>query len=181
MSQSRNELKKPQNNPNKMLDVWLSRYVHMLRQLTKGGSHRYRVLQVSQFAVDRASKCRRDLAGPSKLFFPVSHLLTFNWLYCYRQLTVSVSAIAVFRLVDSLMPGRLRIVHWPNYKLKPFANSNRDAGFTLVDHLPGRIQFRMYRPKQPWRLSWDMSLACNTLRKPLGRTFKMTLHMTSQQ
>ena len=44
----------------------------------------------------------------------------FNWLYCYRQLTVSigVSAVGVFRLVGDIMPSRLHIVHWNNYKLK---------------------------------------------------------------
>ena len=49
----------------------------------------------------------------SELFVPVSRLQTFNLLYCYRQLTVSVviSAITVFRLVDNHMPSLLQIVH----------------------------------------------------------------------
>ena len=56
-------------------------------------------------------------------------------LYCYKQLTVSivVSAFTVFRLVDNIMPNRLFIVHWPNYKLKPLANWN--CG-TLVEMSP---------------------------------------------
>ena len=46
----------------------------------------------------------------------VSHLQIFYLLYCDRQLTVSivVSAIAVFRLVDNLVPSCLQIVHWPS-------------------------------------------------------------------
>ena len=31
-----------------------------------------------------------------------------------------VSAIAVFGMVDNLMPSRLQIIHRPYYKLKPF-------------------------------------------------------------
>ena len=47
------------------------------------------------------------------------HLIHF--IAIDRALTISivVSAIAVFRLVDNLMPSRLQIVHRPNYKLKP--------------------------------------------------------------
>ena len=39
-----------------------------------------------------------------------------------------VSAITVFILVVNITPSRLQIVPWPNYKLKLFANSNRDNG-----------------------------------------------------
>ena len=68
------------------------------------------------------------------VFVPVSHLQPFNWLYSYRQLTVSivVSGEAVFRLVDNLMPSRLQIVHWHNYKLKLLANWNRDTGTQIT-------------------------------------------------
>ena len=48
---------------------------------------------------------------------------------------LSHSAIAVFRLVDNLMPCRLHSschVQWPNYKLKPVANINRDAGANII-------------------------------------------------
>ena len=74
-------------------------------------------------------KCSRDPAGRSGLFAPVSRLQTFTLHYRHRQLAVRIlvgSVIAVFRLVDNIMPSRLQIVRWPNSKLKPFANSNRD-------------------------------------------------------
>ena len=73
-------------------------------------------------SLSMCSRESRDPASQSEFFVPVSHLQTFNWLYCYRQLTVStvVSAIAVFTLVDNLnMPSRLHFVQWPKYKLKP--------------------------------------------------------------
>ena len=41
--------------------------------------------------------------------------------------SIVVSAMVVFSLVDTVMLSRLQIVHWRNYKLKPFANSNRDT------------------------------------------------------
>ena len=72
--------------------------------------------------------------SPAKyeFFVPVWGLQTLKWLYCYRQLTISVvgSAIAVFTQFDNSMPNRLRFVHWPNYKFKPLANSNRDTGLS---------------------------------------------------
>ena len=76
------------------------------------------------------SKSSRDPAGQTEFFIPVSLLHTLNWLYSYRQLAVRivVSAITVFWLVDNVIPSRLQIVHWPNYKLNPFANSNHDTG-----------------------------------------------------
>ena len=81
------------------------------------------------------SKCSRNPAGQSEFFVRVSRLQTFNFIHCHRQVTVSkiVSAIAVFRLVDNLMPSHLQIVHWPNYKLGPLANSNRDNGSEVQD------------------------------------------------
>ena len=55
---------------------------------------------------------------------------------CYRELTVSiiVSAIAVFRLVDNTLSSTVavftarQIVHCPIYKLDSRANSTRDTG-----------------------------------------------------
>ena len=49
----------------------------------------------------------------------------------YMVLGIAVSAIAIFRLVDNLNPNHLQIIHWPNYKLKLFANSNRYAGNSM--------------------------------------------------
>ena len=96
------------------------------------------------------SKGSRDPAGQIEFFLPVSLPQTLNWLYSYRQLTVRivVSAIAVFWLVDDVMPSRLQIVHWPNYKLNRFANSNRDTG----------IEFR-----------WQHLFRCHELSLPLNR------------
>ena len=79
------------------------------------------------------AKCSRDPAGQTEGFVPISLIQTFNLLYSYRQLAVRVvvSVIAVFWLVDDVYMGlssRLQIIHWPNYKLNPFANSNRDTG-----------------------------------------------------
>ena len=98
------------------------------------------------------SKCSRS--DHSEFFVPVSRLQTLNLLYCYRQLTVCVvvSAIAVFRLVDNLMPGRLQIVLWLNYKPKLFANSDRDTGTTgLLVHWPLPTLTTIYI--HPWQSS----------------------------
>ena len=59
------------------------------------------------------SKCSLIAAGQSEFFAPVSRLQTLYLRYCCRQLSVSivVSVIAVFRLVDDIMPSRSQIVH----------------------------------------------------------------------
>ena len=84
------------------------------------------------------SKCSRDPAGQYEFFIPGSCLQTFSWFYCYWEITINIfiSAISVFRLADNTMNSRLQIVHWPNYKLKPFAFSDRDTDQPLfVQHL----------------------------------------------
>ena len=50
-----------------------------------------------------AMRCR-DPTGQSEFFVLVLHLKTINWMYCYREFIVGivVSAIAVFRLVDTI-------------------------------------------------------------------------------
>ena len=55
-----------------------------------------------------AMRCS-DLAGQSEFFVRVLHLKTFNWMYCYREFIVGivVSAIAVFRLVDTILSSSL--------------------------------------------------------------------------
>ena len=58
-------------------------------------------------------KYSHDPAGQYEFFVPVLRLQTFKLRYCCGQLPVStvVSAVAVFRLVDTLTPSRLQIVH----------------------------------------------------------------------
>ena len=84
------------------------------------------------------SERARDQCRSATVTPPVNLSYSFlsphiSCLYCYRQLTVSlvVTATAIFRRVDNNMPNRLQLVHWPSYKLKPFAISNRDTGYTL--------------------------------------------------
>ena len=55
-----------------------------------------------------------------------------NFSWCKKKVK------GVFLLVDNLMPSRIQIFHWPSYKLKPFANSNREhpGQRTLMRTLP---------------------------------------------
>ena len=76
---------------------------------------------------------RSYLAFPDILFTLTVLLQTANSQY--SQYRTCLSHIPVFRLVDNLMLSSHQIVHWPNYKLKPFANYNRDTGmYTANDH-----------------------------------------------
>ena len=60
---------------------------------------------------------------------------------CAAASTILVVVIAKFRSSDKnrdkkqLMPSHLQIVHRPNYKLKPFANSDRDTGMTITCYI----------------------------------------------
>ena len=121
---------------------------------------------------DKCQKCSRYPDGRSRLFVPVSHLQTFNCLYCYRQPTVSivVSAIAIFRLIGNIMPSCLPFVYLNCFKLKLFANSNRDTRATKFSINPPRIRYSSscsgwlqvrYRPTTVFQWS-----SCN-LPKPL--------------
>ena len=55
------------------------------------------------------AKLCRDHAVQTEFFLRVSRLKTLNLMYCYREFIVSivVSAIAVFRLVDNNLSGSL--------------------------------------------------------------------------
>ena len=97
------------------------------------------------------SNCFHDPAGQSQFFGPVSRIHKFSLLHWPVQTanSIVVSVIAISRLVDNLQTwqdcpksggprkvkgkdnlqrSRHQIVHRPNYKLKPFANSNRGTG-----------------------------------------------------
>ena len=96
------------------------------------------------------SECARDqcqcaaVTSPVNLSFPLlsrvsRHLIDF--IAAHRQLTISisVSAITVLKLVYNLMPSRPQIVHWPQYKLSLFENSNRAARKQTHWQFDGRI------------------------------------------
>ena len=112
------------------------------------------------------SKCSRDPAGQIEVFVPVSLLRTFNWIYSYRQLAVRivVSAIAVSWLIDDVrpyrgLPSRFQIIHWPNYKLKPFANSNCNTG----------IEFRWQHVFRCYPLPSNMDIGSEDIDRQLNK------------
>ena len=65
----------------------------------------------SERARGQYQKCSPIADGQSEFFAPVSRLQKLDLRYCCRQLSVSivVSVIAVFRLVDDIMPSRSQI------------------------------------------------------------------------
>ena len=70
------------------------------------------VASESERARDQCQRAAVTPAGQSQFFVPVSCLQTYL-LFCEIQLTVSivVSVIAVFRLVDNFMHSRRQIIH----------------------------------------------------------------------
>ena len=71
-----------------------------------------------------------------------------------KQLTVSVvvSAIAIFRMVGILMLSLLHFVHCTNYKVRPFANSNRDTGFLATRYNSCQVKVWDRQELDTWTL-----------------------------
>ena len=86
---------------NGCMDIPVSRFEFTWIYLATGQSARRIGLGMRTWSV--YTRCRDPAGHDSDFFVRVSPSLTFNLIYCCRQLTVStvVSAIFVFRLVDS--------------------------------------------------------------------------------
>ncbi len=57
------------------------------------------------------------------------------------------------------LPSRVQIIHWPNYKLNPFANSNRDTG----------IEFRWQHVFRCYTLPSNMDIGSEDIDRELNK------------
>ena len=80
------------------------------------------------------TKCSRDPAGQSEFLFPFAHVMRREEHYVGRRaMGIKIkgrrkhSCLSHSRFQTGWQSSRLQIVYWHNYKLKPFANSNRDT------------------------------------------------------